>query len=138
MHQHERNRKPTYAAAAAVAVAVAVAGVMFAGAPLASAVPRTINVVAGQNLYAPQNLGIITAGDAVTWVNDSVHDIRSASIPAGATAWVSPIQSGAVSFSQTVTAPGNYRYYCSIHSSAAAANAATQSPNEMVGQFTVL
>jgi plastocyanin len=135
MHQHKCNRIPTYAAAA---TAVAVAGVMLAGAPLAFAAPRTINVVAGQNLYAPQDLGNITGGDTVTWVNDSVHDIVSARIPAGATAWASPIQQGSSTFSQTVTAPGNYRYYCSLHSDAAAANAATQSTNEMVGQFTVL
>ena len=135
MHQHKPNRIPTYAAAA---TAIAVAGVMLAGAPLASAAPRTINVVAGQNLYAPQNFGNITAGDTVTWVNDSTHDIVSARIPAGATAWASPIQQGSSTFSQTVTAPGNYRYYCSLHSDAAAANAATQSTNEMVGQFTVL
>ena len=134
MRQHNPNRIPTYAAATALAVA----GVMLAGAPLAFAAPRTINVVAGQNLYTPQNLGNITSGDTVTWVNDSVHDIRSASIPAGATAWSSPLQQGASTFSQTVTAPGNYRYYCSLHSNAAAANAATQSTNEMVGQFTVL
>ena len=135
MQQHKRNRIPTYAAAA---TAVAVAGLMFIGAPLASAAPRTINVQAGQNLYAPQDLGSITAGDTVTWVNESVHDIRSANIPAGATAWVSPIQQGASTFSQTVTVPGNYRFYCALHSTAALANAATQNPGEMVGQFTVL
>ena len=134
MHQHKTNRIPTYAAAA---TAIAVAGVMLAGAPLAFAAPRTINVVAGQNLYTPQNLGNITSGDTVTWVNDSVHDIRSASIPAGATAWSSPIQQGASTFSQTVTVPGNYRFYRSLHSRAAAANAPTQNPGQMVGQFTV-
>jgi plastocyanin len=138
VHQHTRNRIPTYAAAAAAATAVTVAGLMFAGAPLASAAPRTINVVAGQNLYTPQNLGSITSGDTVTWVNNSVHNIISARIPAGATAWSSPLQQGASTFSQTVTVPGNYRYYCSLHSTAAAANAATQSPTQMVGQFTVL
>ena len=113
-------------------------GLMFAGTPLASAAPRTINVVAGQNLYAPQNLGNITAGDTVIWVNESVHNITSASIPPGATAWSSPIQQGASTFSQTLTVPGTYRFYCSLHSSAAAANAATQNPGGMVGQFTVL
>jgi plastocyanin len=110
---------------------------MFVGAPLASAAPRTIYVVAGQNLYTPQNLGVITAGDTVTWVNDSVHNIVSASVPAGAIAWSSPIQQGASTFTQTVTVPGTYRFYCSLHSSAAAANATFQSTSEMVGQFTV-
>jgi plastocyanin len=133
MQQHKRNRIPTAAAAA-----VAVAGLSLAGAPLASAAPRTVNVQAGQNLYAPQDLGSITAGDTITWVNESVHNIVSARIPAGATAWSSPLQQGASTFSQTVTVPGNYRFYCSLHSSAAAANAATQNPGEMVGQFTVL
>ena len=136
MHQHRNNRVPAYAVTAATAVAVI--GLMFAGTPFASAAPRSINVVAGQNLYAPQNLGNITRGDTVTWVNNSVHDIVSARIPVGATAWSSPIQQGASTFSQTVTIPGNYRYYCSLHSSAASANAATQSTTQMVGQFTVL
>jgi plastocyanin len=137
MLQHKRNRMLTYAAAAAAGT-VAVAGAFFVGAHFASATPRTINVVAGQNLYAPQNLGNITGGDTVTWVNDSVHDITSARIPAGATPWSSPIQKGASTFSRTFTVPGNYRFYCSIHSTDTEANAATQSPSEMVGQFTVL
>jgi plastocyanin len=134
MHQPKRNRILSCIGAA---TAAGVAGVMLAGAPLASAATRTVNVVPGQNLYSPQNLGNILGGDTVTWVNESVHDIRSASIPAGATAWSSPIQQGASTFSQTVTVPGNYCFYCSLHSSAAAANAPTQNPGEMVGQFTV-
>jgi plastocyanin len=69
---------------------------------------------------------------------EPTRSTTSASIPVGATAWSSPLQQGASTFSQTVTVPGNYRYYCSLHFTAAAANAATQSPNEMVGQFTVL
>ena len=138
MQQHKRNRIPTYAAAAAAAAAVAVAGVLFVGTLLTSATPRTINVVAGKNLYAPQNLGNINSGDTITWVNNSVHDVTSARIPTGATPWSSPIQVGASTFSRTFTVPGNYRFYCSIHSTDTVANATTQSPSEMVGQFTVL
>src|SRR4029079_3859262 len=59
--------------------------------------------------------------------------------PAGAGAFSSPIMSGAAdTFNVTVTVAGNYRYLCSLHSSPAEANAPTQSPTQMVGQFTVV
>jgi|GEM_PF-2189452 len=132
MHQHKRK----WISSLAAVTALAVTGVLFVvGAPTASAATRVVNVVGDG--YSPQNLGTIAAGDTVSWKNNSTHDVRSARIPAGATAFTSPIQSGAVTFSQTVTVPGNYRYFCALHSDAAAANAATQSPGEMVGQFTV-
>jgi plastocyanin len=62
----------------------------------------------------------------------------SANIPVGATAFESPFMTGATaSFSQTFTVPGNYRYLCTLHASAADANAATQG-STMVGEFTVV
>ena len=135
-NMHHPKRKQIFTCISAVS-ALVVSGVFFAvNAPLASAATRTVNIVGDG--YSPQNLGSIPAGDTVSWVNNSVHDVRSARIPAGATAWTSPIQQGVVTYSQTLTVPGNYRYYCALHSSVAAANAVTQSTSEMVGQFTVL
>jgi plastocyanin len=130
MHQHKRKWMST--CLTAVTALAATGSMLVVSAPAASAaVTRTVNIVGDG--YSPQNLGSIAAGDTVSWVNNSVHDVRSARIPAGATAWTSPIQQGAVTYSQTVTVPGNYRYYCSLHSDVAAANTATQSTSEMVG-----
>src|SRR6185503_2144991 len=81
----------------------------------------------------------INVGDTITWQNNDVHNVVSADIPVGAAAFSSPIMSGAGdTFSVTVTVAGNYRYLCTLHSSPAEANAPTQSPTQMVGQFTAV
>lgn len=109
------------------------------GAALAAVRTVQLEPTAGDRLFSPQNLGSINAGDTVTWQNvNGTHDVVSANIPAGATAWASPILSGSATFSRTLTVAGNYRYFCSLHSSTAEANAATQDPTKMVGQFTVV
>ena len=83
-----------------------------------AATPRTVTVPAGQNLFSPQDLGTINVGDTITWKNNDVHNVVSADIPAGATPFESPIMAGAAAtFSVTVTAPGNYRYLCTLHAS---------------------
>ena len=110
-----------------------------ASVALAATFTVQIEPVAGTRNFSPQNLGNITAGDTITWTNvNGTHDVSSANIPATAVAWVSPILSGTATFSRTFTVAGNYRYFCSLHSSAAAANAATQLTTEQVGQFTVI
>lgn len=114
------------------------AAVMLAvGAPVASAATHTVQL--SDDAFTSQNLGTITAGDTITWKNNGTHNVVSASIPIGATSFESPIMSGSTAtFSQTFTVPGNYRYVCTLHSDAAAADAATQDPGQMVGQFTVV
>src|SRR6186713_3022386 len=100
MRLHKRNRMSTCLASS---TAVAVAGMLFAvSVPLASAATRTVHVVPGEDLYAPQNLGTINGGDTVTWQNNGTHLIKSARIPARATPWSSPIQRGSARYSQTV------------------------------------
>src|SRR6185436_5322955 len=124
MHRRHNNRISKFVALAATAM-IAVALMAF-GAPSASAVTHTVQVPAGKNLFTPQNLGTITVGDTITWKNNDVHNVVSANIPAGATPFSSPILSGAAAtFSITITTPGNYRYLCTLHSTPAAANAAT-------------
>src|SRR6185503_7782200 len=115
MHRTKRSRLATYLAAA---TAVVVAGVLFAvAAPVASAATHTVTIPAGQNAFSPQNLGTVTVGDTITWKNNDVHNVVSANIPPGATAFSSPFLSGpAATFSVTVTVPGNYRYLCTLHS----------------------
>jgi plastocyanin len=117
------------------AVPTTVPTVVPTGAP--GATPRTINIPSGQKSFAPQDLGTINVGDTITWNNNDTHNVVSANIPAGAAAFTSPIMSGTATFSLKVTVPGNYRYVCTLHSNAAAANATPQSAGEMVGQFTV-
>lgn len=127
--------------AATLAVATLLAGLLptVAGVALAATLTVQLEPTAGDRLFAPQNLGNINAGDSITWQNvNGTHDVSSANIPAGATAWASPILSGSATFNRTFTVAGNYRYYCSLHASASEANAATQDTTKMVGQFTVI
>ena len=123
----------------AAATVVVLAAVMFAvGAPVASAATQTVQIPAGQNAFTAQKL-TINVGDTITWKNNDVHNVVSANIPVGATAFESPMMMTPTdSFSQTFTVPGNYRYLCTLHASPADANAATQSATKMVGEFTVV
>ena len=122
----------------AMAALLIVVGLPFAQ-PVAAA---TFNVIAQESpsrLFVPQSLSI-SAGDTITWAGSSgTHDVTSANIPAGAVAFTSPfLTSAATTFSRTFTVAGNYRYFCSLHSDAATANATTQSTTAQVGQFTVV
>ncbi|MEK6720401.1 MAG: hypothetical protein AABZ33_06990 [Chloroflexota bacterium] len=128
-----------------LAVGTVVAALLMTVAPpfVGPAAAATFNVqlepVSGNRLFAPQNLGNINQGDTIVWQNvNGTHDVTSANIPAGATAFVSPILTGSATYSRAFTVAGGYRYYCSLHSSASEANAATQDPSKMVGQFTVV
>ncbi len=123
----------------AAATVVVLAAVMFAvGAPVASAATQTVQIPAGQNAFTAQKL-TINVGDTITWKNNDVHNVVSANIPVGATAFESPMMMTPTdSFSQTFTVPGNYRYLCTLHASPADANAATQSATKLVGEFTVV
>ena len=136
MQTKQRNKM---ASCLAAVTAIAITAVMFTvGAPIASAATKTVQIPAGQKAFTPQNLGNINVGDTITWKNNDSHNVVSANIPAGATAFESPFMTGATaSFSQTFTVPGNYRYLCTLHASAADANAATQG-STMVGEFTVV
>ncbi len=90
----------------------------------------------------------ITRNDTVTWnsaVDGRAHDVVSAVIPGGATAWASPTLDSDTppnnTFSRTLTVDGAYTYYCSLHSSAAAAATGVVDANiaagQMVGKITV-
>lgn len=111
----------------------------FAGPVAAATFNVDLEPVSGDRLFAPQNLGNINQGDTIVWQNrNGTHDVVSASIPAGATAFASPILTGSATYTRSFTVAGTYRYYCSLHSSASEANAATQDPSKMVGRFTVV
>jgi len=129
-----------------LAVGTVVAALLMTVAPpfVGPAAAATFNVqlepVSGNRLFVAQNLGNISQGDTIVWTNRfGTHDVVSANIPAGATAFASPVLSAnGATYTRAFTAAGNYRYYCSIHASASEANAATQDTSKMVGQFTVV
>ena len=85
MQQTHHNR--AFKLVAIAATAMIAAAMITVGASSASAVTHTVQVPAGQNLFTPQNLGNITVGDTITWKNNDVHNVVSADIPAGATAF---------------------------------------------------
>ena len=122
------------------AVGFAVAALLISLAPPfpqpAAAATFTVQVTGD---FTPQNLGNIAVGDTIVWQHVSgSHNVWSANIPAGATAWQSPNFSSGGTFSRTFTVAGNYRYYCEVHSTAAEANLTPQVANDQVGQFTVV
>ncbi|MFZ1799422.1 MAG: T9SS type A sorting domain-containing protein [Chitinophagaceae bacterium] len=84
----------------------------------------TLSVVAKANTwviqvanfqFSPANVNVIV-GDTVKWVwVDGTHTTTSTSLPGGAAAWDSPINTTTTSFSYKVTIAGTYNYWCTIH-----------------------
>jgi plastocyanin len=123
---------------AATATAAIAAAMITVGATPASAAAHTVQIPAGKDLFVAQNLGTINPGDTITWKNNDAHNVASATMPTGVATFKSPIMAGSgATYVGTYTVPGNYRYYCTLHASAAEANAPVQDPKAMVGQFTV-
>ena len=119
----------------AMAAVLVVAGLPFPQ-PVAAA---TFNVDVGSNFFNPQNLGNITAGDTIVWTRSAgFHNVASASIPVGATAFSNAPSSSWTTYSVTFTVVGNYRYFCEVHATATEANTTPQSTTVQVGQFTVV
>lgn len=84
----------------------------------------TLSVVAKANTwviqvanfqFSPANVNVIV-GDTVKWVwVDGTHTTTSTSLPGGAAAWDSPINTTTTSFSYKVKVAGTYNYWCTIH-----------------------
>jgi plastocyanin len=91
------------------------------------------NVVqVGNNFYTPQTM-TIPVGSTVTWqwgANATAHNVISIGTPSFQS---SPTQNGPFTYSVTFTAPGTYRYYCSVHAS----STDPVSPGFMTGSITV-
>ena len=139
---------------AVVALLLALAsGLILIRSDSANAAPATVVVgqtngggANGVNQYNAAAV-TITSGESVTWnsaVDGRAHDVNSAVIPAGATAFSSPIldsDSPPATFSRTLTTTGTYTYFCSLHASAADATLANIDANiaagQMVGKITV-
>ena len=62
----------------------------------------------------------VTAGTSVQWANQDgvTHTVTSSSVPAGATAISSGNVAGGGTFSVTLSTPGSYLYFCTIHGTA--------------------
>src|SRR3972149_332920 len=92
----------------------------------------------GVNQYNAASI-TITGGTAVTWQSapdGRRHDVTSAVIPAGATAFYSGDLDSDVppaTFSSTLTATGTYTYFCSFHASATDATLANVDANIAAG-----
>lgn len=87
---------------------------MLFGAMAAHAVIRNVQVSDFQ--FSPANMNNVNVGDTIqwTWVNGS-HTTTSEGIPAGATAWNSPINSSNHTFRYRVMVAGTYNYVCTPH-----------------------
>src|SRR3990172_7710324 len=112
-----------------------------------NAIAATTTVVVGQTNGGGAN-GVnqynaaaitITSGDTVTWnsaPDGRAHDVNSAVIPGGATAFSSPIldsDNPPATFSRTLTNTGTYTYFCSLHAAAADATLANIDANIAAG-----
>jgi plastocyanin len=119
-----------------------------------NAIAATTTVVVGQTNGGGAN-GVnqynaaaitITSGDTVTWnsaPDGRAHDVNSAVIPGGASAFSSAIldsDNPPATFSRTLTTTGTYTYFCSLHSDASEATLANVDANiaagRMVGKIT--
>lgn len=79
-------------------------------APQVSAAAE-VTVVMGTSTYSPKNI-TITAGDTITWVNNSP---MSHTVSADSNLFDSGIIQTGQSFSAKFTSPGTYPYYCKLH-----------------------
>jgi len=105
----------TVLALGALAIALVPAG---AGAGAATRARTVKKVSIHDNYYAPLKLKI-KAGTTVKWVwpNDvgDTHDVNLAKRPKGVKKFHSELVATGYSFKRTLTKPGKYYIYCSLH-----------------------
>lgn len=68
--------------------------------------------------FTPANATVVVGvNNTVVWTNEDTvsHTVVSKTVPAGAASFSSPILAHGATFNVTLTVPGVYRYYCSIH-----------------------
>jgi plastocyanin len=93
------------------------------GAKPANALPLSIVKGSGKpgstQWFSPQNATVVIGvNNTLIWTNDdtSAHTVTSVSVPAGAATFNSGILAAGVDYRVTLTVPGTYQYYCSLHS----------------------
>ncbi len=68
--------------------------------------------------FSPANVTVVVGiNNTIVWTNlDSVsHTVVSKQVPAGASSFSSPIIAAGQKFNVTLTVPGTYLYFCSLH-----------------------
>lgn len=77
----------------------------------------TWNVSVENFQIVPSTLNV-KVGDIIHWVwVNGTHTTSSLTVPAGASAWNSPMTNSSPTFNYTVTRSGTYTYQCNIHPS---------------------
>ena len=82
------------------------------------ATPKVKKIAIHDNYYNPLNLKV-KEGTTVKWVWPSdtgdTHDVNLGKRPKGVKAFHSALVSAGYSFKRTLTKPGKYAIYCSLH-----------------------
>lgn len=78
----------------------------------------TINVGDGGFQFVPASIPNANVGDTIKWIwVAGSHTTTSTTIPGGAPAWDSPINSSSTTFMYKITVAGVYNYKCTPHES---------------------
>ena len=73
------------------------------------------SVVVSNFQFTPASLSV-NVGDTILWTfGGGTHTTTSSTIPLGANAWDSPINSSVQSFTYVITVEGTYDYFCTPH-----------------------
>ena len=73
------------------------------------------SVVVSNFQFTPASLSV-NVGDTIVWTfGGGTHTTTSSTIPLGANAWDSPINSSVQSFTYVITVEGTYDYFCTPH-----------------------
>lgn len=85
--------------------------------PFANSYARKFVVTVQNYSFTPDAIADVAVGDTISWVWSSGvgHTSTSATIPAGAASWDSPISSANPTFEYKVTIAGVYNYVCTLH-----------------------
>ena len=74
-----------------------------------------ITVTVANFSFSPSSFSA-TVGDTVMWMwTAGSHTTTSLTVPAGAASWNNPMNSSNTMFNYVITQPGNYTYWCAIH-----------------------
>jgi len=89
-----------------------------------------ITVTVANFSFSPASFTAVV-GDTVKWVwSAGTHTTTSTSVPAGANTWNNPMNSSNTTFEYIITTPGNYNYWCAIHTTMMEASF-TANPNSV-------
>ena len=91
--------------------------VLTTSTPLTATIPSGVGTNRSLN-YQPANITVLVGvNNTIVWTNqDSTpHTVTSTSVPSQASSFDSGIMSNGDTFRVTLTVPGTYQYYCTLH-----------------------